>query len=59
MTDSNALIHQKRPRSKKKDKKNEALQAALNGTPIYSPAQKEFDFNCETIRGMEVVEMDY
>ncbi len=59
MTDSNALIHQKRPRSKKKDKKNEALQAALNGTPIYSPAQKEFDFNFDTIHGMKLVEMDY
>ena len=59
MTDSNALIHQKRPRSKKKDKKNEALQAALNGTPIYSPAQKEFDFNFDTIHGMKLTRMQY
>ena len=59
MAEIKELVHQKRPRSKKKDKKNEIRQAALNGTPVYSPAQKEFDFNFDTIHGMKLVEMDY
>ena len=59
MKDSKNFIYQKRARSKKKDKKEEAMQAALNGTPVYSPAPREITFNFDTVHGMKLTEMDY
>lgn len=62
MTDASQHLHAKRSRKKKgskKERREAALQAALNGTPIYSPAKNPIEFNFDTVHGMQMREMDY
>jgi len=59
MADEMKYVHAKRKKGSKKDRRQAALQAAQNGTPIYSPAAHPVEFNFDTVHGMKMVEMDY